>query len=296
MHRSTGIMMILVGLFAFPAFGSEIEFIFYKAPTPLNWSSPGRLVKSTLRNMRDPREWQTLSAFDFSRQYSTAVWKWSFDLSRHDSPKRKCLLCLGFLGRGVALDSLLINVRGRFYTRDEILEWLGPLKRLGYVRTFKLILNDDQCNRAQRYLKTYEELRLNEIYGGLRSEPNLGEGAGCSAFAISFLEVLGFMSESMRAAWRRELLVPVELLRSRTRSAKIGVIGYLRGRDRPWASENEKHIRLEFWDPEKMFNWVGNVTSSLKDSQHMWAEKESGSRFPKLVWDVSSYPTAKNYF
>ncbi|MEK2645388.1 hypothetical protein [Bdellovibrio sp. BCCA] len=266
---------------------NELELIFYRAPKPLNWQTPGSLVRSAYQNMKarvnghpyphpishvnvrlqcgnEPSIYRGMTSVRSNLSY---VWDFAF--------------------KGVALDAFMMNVKGRSYTEEEVLSWLGTLKRQGYVRSLKLILNSDQCARVQRYIHLYEELHLDEVYGGLRSLPHYGQGAGCSAYAVSFLQILDFFPPSLDQAWKRKLKVPLELLSSQTRSAHIGFFGYLRGKDRPWASEKEAYTNLEFWDPDLMYAWVGN---------NMSAEKDPNSPFQRVVWDVRSYPTSTKYF
>ncbi|WP_374028705.1 hypothetical protein [Bdellovibrio bacteriovorus] len=270
------LILVCFVFFSLTTQASELELIFYRAPKPLDWRTPGHLVRSSLRNMRMKVA---------GKNYPHPISHVNIRLQCGNEPsiyrgmtsyKSNASYLWDFFGKGQALDTFIINVPGRFYRNEEILAWLPYLKKKGYVRSLELQLNDEQCARAQRYLKLYEDLGLDQIYGGLRSLPHEGEGAGCSAFAVSFLQILDLFPESVDRAWRRELRVPLELMRTRSQSPRIGVLGYLRGRDRAWASPAEKHFVLKFWDPELMYNWVGDKG--------------------KIFWDVRTEPTSKNYF
>ncbi|WP_413944698.1 hypothetical protein [Bdellovibrio sp. HCB-162] len=279
------------------AFANELELIFYRAPEPLNWETPGSLVRSAYRNMK---------ARVNGHSYPHAISHVNVRLQCGNEPsiyrgmtsvRSNLSYVWDFAFKGVALDAFMMNVKGRSYTEEEVLSWLGTLKQQGYVRSLKLILNSDQCARVQRYIHLYEELRLNEVYGGLRSLPHYGQGAGCSAYAVSFLQILDFFPPSLDQSWKRKLKVPLELLSSKTRSARIGFFGYLRGKDRPWASDKEPHTVLEFWDPDLMYAWVGNIIREKKNfPTNMWPEKDPNSPFQRVVWDVRSYPTSTKYF
>ncbi|XGC82378.1 hypothetical protein ACES2L_07800 [Bdellovibrio bacteriovorus] len=181
-----------------------------------------------------------------------------------------------FLLKGISLDTFLINVKGQFIEKEMALRWLPYLKHKGYVRTLKLLLNSGQCLRAQRYLRIYKELGQEKIYGGLRSHPFRGEGAGCAAFAVSFLQMLNLFPNELDQAWSRRLQVPLELLSFQSHRARIGFLGYLRGRDRPWAFPFEEQIQVRFWDPELMYNWVSQKTKKTT-----------------LEWDVRKYPVTQ---
>ena len=296
----TKLCTFLIGLCLlapFVAHGGELELYFYRAPQPLDWSTPGNLVRSTVHNQRFKINGRT---YPHSISHVNVRLQCANEKSVYrgmSSRKSNFSYVWDFTIKGVSLDTLLINVPGRFYTEDEILFWLPVLKQKGYVRGLKLLLNEDQCARAQRYLRLYEELQLDKVYGGLRSTPHFGQGAGCAAFGVSFLQILNFFPESLERHWQRTLAVPWELLSSKTRSARIGFIGYLRGKDRPWASPREKQIQLKFWDPELMYNWVGDIAQNKKEpSPYMWVEKDPLTPYQRVVWDVRTYPTSHDYF
>ncbi|KHD87927.1 MAG: hypothetical protein OM95_11690 [Bdellovibrio sp. ArHS] len=276
---------------------NELELLFYRAPSPLNWTSPGNLVRSTFKN---------LNAKVAGKTYPHGISHVNVRLQCADKPsvyrgmtskKSNVSYLWDFLVEGKSLDTLLINVKGRFYTKEEILDWLPRLKARGYVRSFKILLNESQCARAERYLKMYESLELQNLYGGLRSLPLQGEGAGCSAFAVSFLQILDLFPPEIDEYWQRRLYIPLELLSNSERRARIGSIGFLRGKDRAWAKPSEKHIVVDFWDPERMFQWhAAMVANQSQLPAYMRVEKDSGSPYAKLIWDARGYPTPESYF
>lgn len=267
-----GLLIFLLFLFPLPSFADHLDLLIYRAPEPLDWQSPGRLVRSMTKN---------LSAKVDGKDYPHPISHVNIRLQcRHEtifrgmtSIKSNGAYLWDFLVKGVSLDTMLINQSGRSYSEKEILTWLKPLTEKGYVRQLRLLLNSNQCARLRRYVDLYQSTGLINIYGGLRSDPLLGQGAGCSAFAVSFLRILGLDSASLRKNWQRSLRIPLELLSVKHDRARISFLGYLRGKDRPWASSAEEHIVLKFWDPEKMYHWI---------------------KGPYREWDVRDYavPTA----
>lgn len=252
-----GLFFFTLLLFAISSPAHQLELLVYRAPQPIDWSSPGNLVRSMMRNQTfkvDGKPYpHTISHVNLRLQCGSEP-----PLYRGmTSIKSNASYLWDFIIQGSSLDTLLINQKGRSYTQEEILKWLPRLKELGYVRTFKILLNPEQCHRAQKYLHLYQETGLGNIYGGLRSDPLKGQGAGCSAFVVSLLQVLNLAPDKMLRHWRRELAIPLELLSSQEKRARISFLGYLRGRDRGWATSREEKIQLLFWDPELMFKWIG---------------------------------------
>lgn len=253
----------------------ELELFFYRAPSPLDWNSPGKLVRSMMRNQSAKLDGENyphpISHVNIRLQCDSepAIFRGMTSVKTNNSYLRD------FLVEGSSLDMMLINQKGRSYTKNEILYWLPRLQKLGYVRSLKVLLNQEQCLRAQRYLQLYTETGLGKIYGGLRSDPLRAEGAGCSAFAVSVLRILNLLPSSVAKSWQRELAIPFELLSHWEKRASISFLEFLWGRDRSWAKPNEPQIHLKFWDPERMY---------------LWAKK------PLTVWDARSKKTPKDPF
>ncbi|MDG0818033.1 hypothetical protein [Bdellovibrio svalbardensis] len=278
--------LLLLGfiLYAIPGVAHDLEFIFYRAPKPLDWSTPGSLVRSTVRNsfaqigMKDGENYRydlyphAISHVNVKLQCGTApaIYRGM------TSDRSTASYAWDLMARGRSLETFLIDVKGRFYKNDEVLKWLSVLESQGYVRRFQLKLNEEQCQRVQKYLREYESLYLQKIYGSLRADPQWGQGAGCAAFAVSFLKVLNLFPETLEKYWRRHLLVPLRLLSFQARKSDLSFWAYLRGEDAAWASETEPHIELQFYDPELMYNWVG--------ARH------------KVVWDVRSRVVPESSF
>jgi hypothetical protein len=288
--------LFFIILFLTPASrASELEFFIYRAAAPLDWNSPGALLKTTLNNM-------FMKVGDAT--YPHSISHINIGLKCDSEPmlyrgmaatKSNFSYLWDFLIQGQALDSLLVPVRGRYYTEDEILHWLPLLKKTGHVRSLKFLLSNSQCARLQNYLKSYEALGLHRIYGGLRSEPLQGQGGGCSAFAMSFLQVLGLDIDRLFPAWRRHLLVPRNLLSSQTRSASIGLAGYLlKGETGQWASDPQDAVPLSFWDPELMFQWVDSIFKSKKTPQNLSFQKDPSTDYKIVLWNLRHEPLPKS--
>ncbi|QDK36907.1 hypothetical protein DOE51_04525 [Bdellovibrio sp. NC01] len=261
------------------AHADELELLFYRAPQPLDWSTPGALVRSAYHNSfakvghweNDNYRWDIyphgISHVNIKLQCGSK----SPVYRGMTSDRSNFSYAWDLMVKGRALETFLIDVQGRFYKNDEVLKWLSILESQDYVRRFQLKLNSAQCSRLENYLAQYEKLKLWTVYGGLRSQALWGQGAGCADFAVSFLKILNLFPEEIATHWRRELKVPLRLLSSETRDADISFWKYIRGADGTWAKDSKNAVVFSFYDPELMYRWVGAKN--------------------KAVWDVSSYKT-----
>lgn len=236
----------------------ELELLFYRAPSPIKWDTPGNLVRSMARNLT-----AKVGGENYPHPISHVNVKLHCDSHQTiyrgmTSVKSNAEYLKDFFIQRSSLDIMLINQKGRSYTKREIEHWLPRLRKWGFVRSLKIKLNDEQCLRAERYLEAYAQTGLQGIYGGLYSDPLLGEGAGCSAFAVSVLRILNLLSNDVASKWQRKIRVPLELLSSRYRNSAISFFDYLRGDDWNWSDPKDPHVLLKFWDPELMFRWAKN--------------------------------------
>lgn len=260
---------------------NEFEILIYRAPSPLDWTSPGALTRSAFWNT-----WSTVG----NRYYPHPISHMNIQLRcghgestfrgmAGTKPSFNYLkdFVFGYAG----METLLRPTKGRFYTNNEILAWLPTLKSLGYVRSLKLALNDVQCERLQTYLEEYEEMGFHQIYGGLASDPFKGEGAGCSAFAMSFLETLGLLGEEFNL-WKRTLKIPQRLITTTQTSSESGFVSFMTGSEGSWAMESEPHLSVSFWDPELAFDWIKDGWQKLGADVSVI---DTGA-FRTIVWDV----------
>ncbi|MGZ3818625.1 MAG: hypothetical protein ACXVCR_18260, partial [Bdellovibrio sp.] len=176
--KSSLSILILIFLSGLSVSAHELELIFYRTPSPLNWASPGKLIRSMMFN-----EEQKIDGEKYPHPISHVNIRLQCDseppiFQGMTSVKSSGSYLRDLIFKGSSLDIMLINQKGRSYTKREILYWLPRLQKLGYSRSLRIHLNEGQCHRAKRYLELYKQSGLVHIYGGLRSDPLRGEGAG----------------------------------------------------------------------------------------------------------------------
>lgn len=274
--------LIFTVLAGFSASANELELIYYRAPRPLDWTTPGSLVRTTVSNMMVDYP-HSISHVNVKLQCEkeAAIYRGS------KATKSTLSYAWDLIAESQSMESMIIPVPGTFYENEEILSWLPYLKENGYVRSLKLVLSDEQCVRAKTYLTQFVDQGQNQIYGGLRSNPRLGQGAGCAAFAVSFLEVLGAVKPEFKSSWQRHLRVPLVLTSTAKRTAAETFVTFMRGRDYGWAAPKEAAFEVDFWDPELSYDWIGDVAAGrAKFSEPVKVVKQG--KFQSVVWDVSA--------
>ncbi|MBY0517018.1 MAG: hypothetical protein K2P81_08930 [Bacteriovoracaceae bacterium] len=129
-------------------------------------------------------------------------------------------------------------------------------KRLSF---WQAKLTEAQLIRLKTYLDEYRAENVGQYYG-LHNRPLHGEGAGCSAFGVSFLEVAGLLNDELKAAWSNQVRIPLSLSGAPLMDQKVPITKILTQAHR-WAMSDEDHKLMTYWDPDRMHRWlVENAT------------------------------------
>lgn len=158
----------------------------------------------------------------------------------------------------------------------------------GGMNFIRFVLNEGQCTRATQYLSEFRKNNVGRNYG-LAHRPRHAEGAGCSAFAVSFPDVLNVMDQEMKEAWIDEVKIPMELLGPPKSDQGVSILKLFSADN--WAIENEKHEVLRFWNPDKIYNYINNkVTKPMNGYKVTKLENISGIEFDKSHLPVPLEP------
>jgi hypothetical protein len=278
--------LVLILFFIFtPAslHADDLTLHIYPSPHGVNWNSPMGLGWSTLLNHYFPSRHHTqhlvghvtvglrCSQSDGStREVLTGM------TSEGDADDDKSLLLNGKLGLGI----LFHIYQGRLQSADEIRDDIRDRLRSGDVSWIKFKINPQTCQRLLQYYDEYVELGVDHRYG-LSPRPRYAEGAGCSAFGVSFLELAGILENDFRASWSESVLTPLQLIGGPTNEGrKVNFYSILFGAHRAyrWAKPREANRRLEYWDPDHIYSWIHRnwIRESRKPSGRFLATQRRG--------------------
>lgn len=123
----------------------------------------------------------------------------------------------------------------------------------GEIAFMTFSLHRSNFNRLREYVETYQQRDYHLIYNG-SNQPRKGEGAGCSAFGVSFLEVAGLLKEEWKEEWTMKVRVPEHLVGGPKTGQKVPVISMLFANR--WAKEHEPHLVLELYEPFLIYEWI----------------------------------------
>lgn len=88
--------------------------------------------------------------------------------------------------------------------------------------------------------------------------PRKGKGGGCTAFGISFLELINALLPEYKDKWAVQINVPERLIgNEEAKRKRVGITKVFFSFR--WAAKNEPSRKLLLYDPYLIFNWVNNI-------------------------------------
>jgi hypothetical protein len=175
---------------------------FIPSPYGLNWESPSKLAKGILKNKLLPG--------------SRFMGHVNIELDYQDPEDGKVHILTGMTQKKMNAPKLLFKEKyglgilyhsfeGRLESIEELTPELNKYFKRGNkkINFVKYKLNLSVCRRIRDYVAQYTK-NGHDRYYGLYNKPLHGEGAGCSAFGASFLEVAGILEEEHHLHWSQK--------------------------------------------------------------------------------------------
>lgn len=154
---------------------------------------------------------------------------------------------------GYGLGVMGADMLGKFDPAEKLQGELDMRYETGLVSYLRVLLSPENGARVARFFLEYQARGLHRHYGGA-NRPRYGEGAGCSAFGVAFLDVAGLLEPEYEARWKVVLRVPERLYGGPRTGHEIPLRRVMAwGR---WAREDEPHVKTVMWDPSMIYDWV----------------------------------------
>jgi hypothetical protein len=227
-----------------------------------DWSSPRTLYKSFVKNYK--RNLFTKKGYLLGH---------AFVALRSPRLEQDVVTGMRSADRGEQKDMLLkehyglavlgADMAGKMEQRDDLEKMIGKYSRKGRLAFMDFLVSDAAMDRMIRFLHSYEsyfdeEGRHGARYGGAFWPRYKGEGAGCSAFAVSFLDLAGILTEEFEE-WLVSINIPMDLIGGPYNNDNEVRLKDIR-KSHAWADKeslaNEDYEHFEIFDPYLMFDWI----------------------------------------
>ena len=170
------------------------------------------------------------------------------------------------------LTILGMDLQGRLELHDDLAEKVENYSRKGDLAFIRVLIGEGTVHRLMEFLEKYEQ-RLDSLgnpgpwYGGAFYPRYYGEGSGCSAFVISFLDLAGVLQEEFHN-WNIDINIPMDLLGGPINGNHQVKLSSIR-KSREWSSISETagkdYEPFMIYDPTLIFNWI-NVKHDQPDT------------------------------
>ena len=247
----------------------------YAIPSPhgIDWTSPKSLTWSALGNQTSPQTHTIGHANIHLRCRIPDGDAREFEIltgmtSAENDPTNQWLKDDGY-GLGI----LFATVPGRLETQAEVSRDLHHRFARGSVNFMQFNISATTCDRLAQYATEYQQRGYDQFYG-LPNRPRHGEGAGCTAFAASFLDLAGLHTPHLKSRWSKSRLAPAHLTGGPLTGNFVPLSALLRPlRPSRWAAQDEPHFAINFFDPDALFqhietSWHANKNPLVAGSSH----------------------------
>ena len=232
-----------------------------------DWSSPHTLYKSYIKN-----SWKNLfSKTNYLLGHAFLDLQPAIDGERiftgMRSVSRKEQKDLVF-NQHYGLAILGCGLKGRLETEDELEYKLGKFSRNGRLAFIEFLISDAATVRLTEFFNSYKA-RVDSClpgagYGGAYYPRYKGEGSGCSAFVISFLDLSGLLMVEFDE-WLVKIDIPMSLVGGPYNNFNEVTIKDIR-KEKSWAdvsgSGPGNYEHLEMYDPTLMYEWIHSVVNN----------------------------------
>lgn len=265
---------------------SHLKLYFYHSPVGIDWSAPRDLTRSVVKNKNSGQRraiGHVTVQIDCGHS-GESIWTGMSD----DSVNYRSLV----LKEGYGLGILFEKVPGRLENGENLQQEINDLAGQGRIHAIDMLISHPTCDRLQTYLREFRQRGLSQWYG-LPNRPRHGEGAGCSAFGVSFLEIAGLMRDEWKAAWARELQVPEEWIGGpdNEREVPFKRLYFLRKSLNHWGQHTGDTRNVTFWDPDLMHDWVKEMLENTDENQAPQGFATiPGLQIPTLLIDARDIP------
>lgn len=241
---------------------AEITLYAINSPSRLNWSSPKSLFLSTIKS------YARLGRGIGSRHKIGHAYI-GFKCDGQNEVLSGMTSGPGFSAKTnlfkkkVGLSVILMDNPGAFQTHEKVLKDINNFTETKRINALKVQITNEECLKLQDW---YVEYSSSEkfIYGGVDKRPLTGEGAGCTAYAMSFFEYANIDFDFFNEKFLRTIYMPNELMGGELGENKEVPIKHLLKNKTNLSLESESALRVDLYDANDMFHWIQDQWNEYK--------------------------------
>ena len=281
---------------------NENRLTIYVIPSaaPLDWQSPSTLYKSFFKGYvaKMLRSEKYLIGHLFIKLTSPLLEKPLLTGMRSASKREKKNLVMR---EKVGLAILGIGMKGRLEDPDELVKKIGYYSRKKEIASITYLINDESVKRILEFYRIFtskfnDKYSPADFYGGAFWPLYEYEGAGCTAFGMSMLD-LAKITGNETNLWKVDVNIPMKLIGGEL-NHNLKVKTQQIKKTHEWASgtgvDTVDYVSFSIYDPSLIFNWI-NRQRELPDSSRIGGYLPmSELSVPGLISDRTSVGVSEN--
>lgn len=248
------LFLILLTLTSFNLYSAEINLYAINSPTQLNWTTPKSLLVSTIKNYarlgHGKRSRHKIGHAYLGFKCDGEVEVISGMTSGPGFGAKQSLF-----SDKVGMSVILMDNNGHFQDHEESLKDIMDLSEAYRVNKLQIEVSNEQCLEAKKWHADYSASE-SFIYGGVDKRPLLGEGSGCTAYAMSFFDVANVNFDLFNKFFMRTIFIPNNLLGGNYGLGKEVPVKTVLKDKRLLAEKTPNSLQVDLYDPNDMYNWI----------------------------------------
>jgi hypothetical protein len=276
-HPNKYLLWLLVILFCISnnkIAAQSITLYTFPPAHPYHWNNPHRLLLSTLRNYYFGSKKPPVRLIghmvielkkDSERIFTGIV---ADDISNFKQ---------SILNEQTGLAVLFKLVPGHLEKAADIQKEVTFRTQDAKAAFIRIEITDSAYQYLKLYIDSFNYKGYHKLYNGL-NRPRAGEGSGCTAFGISFLELIHALNPEYKDQWAVKVKVPEKLIGDTIikKSVHIRRIFFTFR----WARKNEPCRLLTLYEPGLIYRWIN----------HTW---DAEQRYPTGKYQLKKIANAK---
>ena len=245
------------------AYAAEVTLYAINSPHPLNWSTPRTLLDTTIRSSINPTR-QGRSNHTIGHAYLGFKCDGETEVISGMTSGPGFSSKTNLLKKGHGFSAILQDNPGHFQDHAESLKDVDFFSFKGdRMSVMKVIVSNEQCLKAKDWYTDFSSREV-FIYGGLMRRPLTGEGSGCSAYVMSYLEAAEVDYAFFNKIFEETIYIPNSLLGGGVFGTNNVSLGTIRSNRTKLNVPAENTLKVDLYDPNRMYFWIVNKFNEVK--------------------------------
>ncbi len=234
-------------------FSQTLTLYTYPPAHPYRWENPHRLLVSTINNYyfgTRRKEGRLIGHMIVELKKDSSVLYTAMSLHEMTDFRES------LMHRKLGLAVLFKMQEGLMETQADLqaeLAYRTQHSRAAFIR-FKI--SDSAYNYLKLYIDSFRIKGYDKLYNG-DNQPRSGGGAGCTAFGISFLELINALPPEYADQWAVKVPVPEKLIGDSASGRKVSVWRIFF--TNKWAGKNKPARWYVVYEPNYIYRWINRV-------------------------------------